>query len=101
MQSRKEWRDQEAASREEDKPGDDEGDDPEMERTEAPRVYTFGNKVDRGLFRIWLVLTIIWSVFIFAVVVGDRMALGVAFVPPVGALIIGLMFRWAIQGFFE
>ncbi len=57
----------------------------------------------RGLFRIWLVLTIIWAAFVMFVSSGDTrprpevvtMALEAIFVPSGVILIIGLMLRWA------
>jgi hypothetical protein len=59
----------------------------------------------RGLFRIWLVLTIIWVAFVmFASSYETRpeavtIALEAIFVPSGVILAIGLMLRWALKGF--
>ena len=58
-----------------------------------------------GLFRIWLVLTIIWTAFCFFAASYDSrpeamtIASEVAFVPAGLVLIVGVMLRWAFKGF--
>jgi hypothetical protein len=58
----------------------------------------------RGLFRIWLVLTIILAAFIFFASSDDKrpeamtIALQAAFVPSAIVLLIGLMLLWALKG---
>jgi hypothetical protein len=59
----------------------------------------------RGLFRIWLVLTIIWTTFIFLVSGHDSrpealvIALEASLVPSGVVFVIGLMVWWAIKVF--
>lgn len=59
----------------------------------------------RGLFRIWLVLTIVWAAFVFFASSDDSrpeamtIVLKAAFVPPAIVLLIGLMLLWAFKGF--
>jgi hypothetical protein len=61
--------------------------------------------VARGLFRLWLVLTIIWAAFvIFAGGYYRRpeaftIALEAIFIPSGIVLVIGLMLGWALKGF--
>jgi hypothetical protein len=62
-------------------------------------------KMGRGLFRIWLVLTIIWAAFVIfasgysAQPEAATIALEAIFVPSGVILVIGLMLRWALRGF--
>jgi len=54
-------------------------------------------RLGRGLFAIWLVLTIIWEAFWFFA--GGRHAAELAFVSPGAVLLIGFTVGWAIQDF--
>jgi hypothetical protein len=98
---RKGWRNQvERVIQEEgERHGDDKGDDFELEWIEVPREFTLADKVDQGLFRIWLVLTMFW--WAFWLFVGDQKAMQSAIWPPAVVLTVGLMLRWAIRGFLE
>jgi hypothetical protein len=59
----------------------------------------------RGLFRLWMVATILWAVFLLFVSAYDsrpnalEIYFEAALVPPAVILIIGLMLRWAFKGF--
>jgi hypothetical protein len=59
----------------------------------------------RGLFRLWLVGTILWAGLIFFLMSYDSrpeagaIAAEVAFVPPGIIFVIGVMLMWAFRGF--
>lgn len=59
----------------------------------------------RGMFRLWLVASVLWISFAFLGSSGDSrpdavtILLEIALVPPGVILIIGLMLGWAFKGF--
>ena len=58
----------------------------------------------RGLFRLWLILTILWAGFVILATRGRgaegiELAVEGILVPSGFLLIVGLMLRWALKGF--
>lgn len=62
----------------------------------------------RGLFRVWLVITVLWAMFVFAgiLVLSPSLAPGGAFsllilasIPPAILFVIGALSLWAARGF--
>jgi hypothetical protein len=61
----------------------------------------------RGLFRLWLVGTIVWAALIFLASSRDTrpeaatLTVEAAFVPPAIVLVVGAMLIWAVSGFSD
>jgi len=59
----------------------------------------------RGLFRLWLVATVIWTALCLLMASYDRrpdaitIALEASLVPAAAVFVIGLMLSWAMKGF--
>ena len=52
----------------------------------------------RGFFRLWLVLSVVWAVFVVAAEGADEL-FGLAIVPAAVLFAVGIGVSWALQGF--
>jgi len=55
------------------------------------------NRVDRGLFRLWLVLSLAWGGFVLAA--EPDAFFDIAIIPALVVLVFGVALRWALSGF--
>ena len=53
---------------------------------------------DRGLFRVWLVLSGVWSAVVVSLEGADAL-LRLALIPATVVLVVGVALKWALNGF--
>jgi hypothetical protein len=53
---------------------------------------------DRGLFRVWLVLSAVWSAVVVSLEGADTL-LRLALIPATVVLVVGVALKWALNGF--